>query len=196
MPEDTQPQKPVRLFIGSPLEGPAFDTLSAYCTAKRHLIEGQSNLRFSWVPPENWHMTWLFLGSVPAKQVSEIELALDEVTTGNRRLMLQLEKLAFWPNQRKARLLVWEGALHMHLERLASRIVRTLPQYREDKPFFPHITVARLKPPNNGGKPYLKVPPEWLILPETWHIQSLNLYKSTLTPQGAVYQSLKAWPLP
>ena len=62
----------------------------------------------------------------------------------------------------------------------------------EKRPFWPHLTVARLKTRRASGRSSLSAEaprlPEALARP--FQARALTLYKSTLRPQGALYEPL------
>ena len=71
---------------------------------------------------------------------------------------------------------------------------------REKRPFWPHVTVARVRPEERGSRRPLRVerPPEELPqdLVEPFDGVRLTLYRSELQPQGARYVPLAQVELP
>jgi RNA 2',3'-cyclic 3'-phosphodiesterase len=70
----------------------------------------------------------------------------------------------------------------------------------EKRPFWPHLTVARVKPERRGSKRPARIerPPGPLpeALREPFGAVRITLYRSTLRPQGAEYAPLAQVALP
>jgi 2'-5' RNA ligase len=88
-------------------------------------------------------------------------------------------------------------ALQARLER---RLVEAGPYEPEERPFWPHVTVARVRREERGSKrpaPVSKLPgalPQALLQPAV--CRRLTLYRSQLQPRGAQYTPLAQVELP
>lgn len=137
MPEDT-----VRLFVGIYPPTSAFRSL-----LEAELTWGLQNVRF--VPPEKRHATLCFLGAVPLEEIPKVVSALDRLPPEEEPMSLQIVGLGVFPNQSRPQVL-WAG-LEGDIERLQSLAksieLACLPwiQKPENKPFRPHITLARFR---------------------------------------------------
>jgi RNA 2',3'-cyclic 3'-phosphodiesterase len=149
------------------------------------------------VKPESLHMTLVFLGYHPEKEIDRIaEAALVDATAPEIRL--EPEPVGV-PRGKRPRLIALDAPSDGAVE-LQSRIERRLVEERfyepEKRPFWPHLTVARVKPEKRGSrKPALveRAPgplPEQLFRP--FSALRLTLYRSHLRPQGAEYIPLAA----
>jgi RNA 2',3'-cyclic 3'-phosphodiesterase len=144
------------------------------------------------VKPESLHMTLVFLGYHPEKSIERIaEAALVHARAPEVRL--EPEPVGV-PRGKRPRLFALdapsEGAVELQSE-VERRLVEERLYEPEKRPFWPHLTVARVKPERRGGrKPALveRVPgtlPEQLFRP--FSALRLTLYRSHLRPQGAEY---------
>jgi RNA 2',3'-cyclic 3'-phosphodiesterase len=144
------------------------------------------------VKPESLHMTLVFLGYHPEREIERIaEAALVDATAPEIRL--EPEPVGV-PRGKRPRLIALDAPSDGAVE-LQSRIERRLVEERfyepEKRPFWPHLTVARVKPEKRGSrKPALveRAPgplPEQLFRP--FSALRLTLYRSHLRPQGAEY---------
>jgi RNA 2',3'-cyclic 3'-phosphodiesterase len=145
------------------------------------------------VKPESLHMTLAFLGYHPEKEIERIaETALG---VGDRAPEIRLEPEPVGvPRGRRPRLFALdapsESAVALQSE-VEGRLVEKRFYEPEKRPFWPHLTVARLKPERRGSrKPALvkDAPgslPEQLFRP--FPAVRLTLYRSHLRPQGAEY---------
>jgi 2'-5' RNA ligase len=148
-----------------------------------------------WVDPSEIHLTLRFIGDVDPQTVSKIEKALSVVQFAS--FPLRVAGVGHFPPRGLPRVL-WVGVEpRPELMALQQRIESALQQAGvspEERPFSPHITLARLKetPPaavaafesSHSGLAY---PP----FPSTEYV----LYSSVLTPKGAIHRKEKIFRL-
>lgn len=183
-----------RLFIASPIQSPAFEPLDAIY-AQREAISARIPNRIRWVPTDQWHLTWLFLGSVETARIASIQAGLQAALSAIKPTPAELEDVVYWPKPRKPTMIVCRIKHDPKLLRVHQAICRELPDYPADKAFNPHITLARLKEPLPSEG---KSKPGWVFSPlqsVSWLIDQVTLYSSHLTPQGAIYSALYTVPL-
>lgn len=145
------------------------------------------------VRPESLHMTLVFLGYHPEKQIERIAEAALGVDAPAPEIRLEPEPVGV-PRGKRPRLFALDAPSEAAVE-LQAQVERRLVEARfyepEKRPFWPHLTVARMRPEKRGSrKPGLveKVPgplPEQLFRP--FSALRLTLYRSHLRPQGAEY---------
>ena len=174
-----------RLFLGVPLESGVRIMLAQHLS--EHQIPGRA------VPPENWHLTVRFLGSVDQIAMERLVAALDQADLG-RSFPISLGDLGAFPRPAKASV-VWL-ALDKGGERLAqlnetaeeeSQAIGLAP---EERPFAPHLTLTRVRPELDvrpALASYHRVPFEWTAV-------ELVLYESRTRRGGAVYEPLESFP--
>lgn len=142
--------------------------------------------RIRWVPQQNVHLTLKFLGETPEEAVPQLEAALERVCLGHRAFDLALEGVGAFPSTEKASTL-WVGAGEgaEALTSLAEDVedaLQGLGFEREKRPFHPHATVGRAKDGRaemTGEKPVSE--------PPGFRVRSVELVRSLLTDEGAVY---------
>lgn len=142
--------------------------------------------RIRWVPPQNVHLTLKFLGETPDEVVPQIEASLEAVCLGHRAFDLALEGVGAFPSAGRARTL-WVGAGQGSeaLTALAEDVedaLQGLGFEREKRPFHPHATVGRAKDGRaamTGEEPVSE--------PLGFRVRSIELVRSRLTDEGAVY---------
>lgn len=148
-----------------------------------------------WVPVDKIHLTLAFLGEVDGAAMERLtgELARVQVT----EFQLCFSGTGCFPDRRRPRVL-WIGLEpHPRLHQLAERVrdaVLACGVPQEERPFSPHITMARLKlsPPREcdaflDQHKKLKLP--------ALYVREFTLYQSSLTPQGAVHTPIRNFPL-
>jgi 2'-5' RNA ligase len=101
------------------------------------------------VPPENWHITLRFLGSVDQVVYERFLAALAQSTTP-ARFTIRLGDLGGFPSLKKATV-VWVGVgegsgVLSELNTIAENAAQSAGLVPEERPFHPHITLARVRP--------------------------------------------------
>jgi RNA 2',3'-cyclic 3'-phosphodiesterase len=176
----------MRLFIGI---GIPLSLSEALAQAAHTLIapEAQSRTRIAWTRPENLHVTLSFLGQVDPSRLSGIEQAL--TTIKSNRLHLHLDGVATFPN---AGILYARVKPSTGLLNLAEQVFRSMEDYgfpREQRPYTPHITLARSK----GRIHVLPHKQDNAIFRQSFPANELRLYESFTRPVGAHYEVRKAF---
>jgi RNA 2',3'-cyclic 3'-phosphodiesterase len=153
------------------------------------------------VPRESLHVTLAFLGQRPEGEIEAIAEAVRE-SSGPAPWVELLEPVGRPPRGR-ARLFALP-ALSPGTETLQAGLERRLVEggfYEPEKrPFWPHVTVARVRPEARGSRRPAVVadPPGKLpeALAEAFFGVRLSLYRSELSPTGARYVPLAQVELP
>jgi 2'-5' RNA ligase len=148
-----------------------------------------------WTAPDRWHLTLLFLGSVPAERVPELVAAAGPAVAAAPPMTLRLAGGGRFGTRRRPQV-AWTGLEGdvPPLADLAARlgeVARSLRLPVEGRPFRPHLTLGRWRP----GQPADGELPERLTGyrgPE-WPVTEVRLLESRLGPRPT-YESLAAWP--
>lgn len=136
-----------RLFIALPLERHFLGTFSRYRDKQGRV----PYLRF--IPERNLHITALFIGAVPAREVPHIEDAVEQVAHSMQPFSLLLRKVAYAPPNRPTDM-VWayfeqSAFLDVLVHRLYTAIQPVhIPQdsYKNSRDrVVPHVTLARFR---------------------------------------------------
>lgn len=155
--------------------------------------------RSRWVDPANLHLTLLFLGQVEEAKVPSLASALREAFAKHPPLELRLAGGGTFPPRRPARV-AWVGmetpgdlqALQADVSDAAVASVGFEP---EERPFSPHVTLARCDPqwPRDAIDKFVTAFPGTIGQP--WTAESGVLMESKLSPHGARYRVVEAFPL-
>jgi 2'-5' RNA ligase len=144
-------ERPDRLFVAVPLPP---EPLAA-CVA---LIDGVRRGPLGdvprWVRLDNLHLTVRFLGETPPDLVPDVALAVRAALAGYRAFDVDLAGAGMFPGPRKPRTL-WLGIEQGSeaLSALADALdapLEPLGWPRDDRPYRPHLTVARLDASSPG----------------------------------------------
>lgn len=178
-----------RLFVAIDLPDDAKDTLLNLKTP----LDGAR-----WVKPHTLHLTLYFIGDVDDTTMSAIQSALHTVSAAPFSLTLSGVG-RFPPSPKKSPRVIWVGVEeNLALNALQAQVKDTLFDLnvkKDSKPFSPHITLARLKTrkttPDHTA--FLDDNADFHLPP--FDVDRFILYRSTLTPQGSVYEHVGVYPL-
>lgn len=144
------------------------------------------------VRPESLHVTLAFLGYLPEKEVGRLGEIIGALKA--EAPTVELGAPAAKPNLRRARLFALPaespGAVGLQAE-LEKGLVAARLYEPEKWPFWPHVTVARVK--SDGKRPrQVQRPPGGLPqdLMQPTRLVRVRLYRSELKPSGAEYAPL------
>ena len=145
-----------------------------------------------WTDASSRHITLKFLGSAPARRLSEVEGCCAVAASGSEPCELRLEGLGAFPRPAGATVL-WAGVGDDGgmLTRLAGELDGALAPLGfspEQRPFVAHVTLARFRRPTR-----LELPELTPIGP--FSMTQIGLFQSHLSPRGARYTALATFAL-
>lgn len=147
-----------------------------------------------WVSFCSIHLTLKFLGNVDPAIVPRLAESLQNEVIAIPGVSLRLHGLGCFPNLKNPRV-IWCG-IEGETERLSQiqrKVEATCVQYGfspEDRNFHPHLTLGRVVGKRNL-KPLMDCIKIGLGLESRFRADHFNIYRSDLTPQGAIYALLK-----
>lgn len=117
--------------------------------------ECAKNVRISWVQPSSLHLTVRFLGDIDEELIEPMREAIQRAITDCRVIHIPLERIGVFPRAQQPRVL-WVGPSEAWeqsdcAQRLASwhqnveACCRSFGIAADDKPWSPHLTLARVK---------------------------------------------------
>ena len=162
--------------------------------------------RITWVRPASMHLTVRFLGDMPDESIEPLRLAVEQAVSAHRALAVPLERLGVFPRLQQPRVL-WVGPSESWEQSDEAKRLATLHRAMEDccqaadfapenRPFSPHLTLARIKEgerqlglalAQSGGM-------DQAVGVGTLPIEAIVLMQSELRPTGSVYTKL--WEAP
>jgi len=145
-----------------------------------------------WVPAERWHLTLAFLGQVDAGRVDPLCVRLARAAARHQPLTLQLAGAGRFGSR-----VLWIGlrGAVADVGRLANSVAagsRRVGIAVEDRPYRPHLTVARGRDPRTDLRPAVAALADYAG--PTWTAAEVHLVRSHL---GAAvrYERLASFPL-
>lgn len=143
-----------------------------------------------WTTPDQWHVTFAFLGNVARSRIDDVGAAL----VGATSLLTGPPEAVLGPTtERVGRSILCVPV--RGLDDLAVAVRRGLrsvaPDADLDRPFDGHLTLARARgrramPASRAGAP----------LVARWHVRDVGLIRSELSPSGARYTTLLSAAVP
>ena len=164
----------------------------------------ESHLKYAgadvkWVKPEIVHLTLKFLGEITEQKVEEVKAALDAVARIAKPFDLTIKDIGAFPNIEHPRV-IWVGLDKGASETvsIASRVDEELSKLgfaKEERPFSSHLTIGRVRSSLNKAKLAEKMSSAAShIIKEAavpaHRVESVILFRSTLTPHGSIYTKL------
>ena len=191
----------MRLFVALDIPDPIRRAIAANVDELRRAAPDAK-----WVRLESYHITLKFIGEWK-RDVKEVNESLQKIEAP--AISVAIRGQGFFPNARSPRVF-WVGIEgDANLAPLASKVEEacaTLGIEKEDRPFSPHLTLARSGSGSPRPKKDERAVPSMKRLAErigampspdfgTIHATEFFLYESKLSPGGAQYTKLKSFPL-
>jgi 2'-5' RNA ligase len=161
-----------------------------------------------WARPESLHITLKFIGEQTAEQVAAITECLRQIKVGP--FEIRCAGYGFFPTAKAPRVF-WIG-IHAgpQLKALAENIDKGVSEFgipREDRPYSPHLTLARAGGRSGSPKWRKEDEPNSTLAVLQKRLAAMEfdlgamtadefiLYQSQLSPKGSKYTRLQRFPL-
>ena len=166
----------MRLFVGLPVPARMAQSLARHARATN-----LANAR--WTTPENLHVTLVFLGEVGEDKLPLVLHELEELREA--RFAIQLKQLGAFP---RAGVLFPEGEPIPKLLQLQAQVAAAMERCGfalEQRPYHPHITLARLHHPVRLNPSQAALP---AALQRSFAVDEVNVYRSHATANRSRYE--------
>ena len=157
----------------------------------------KTNANIKYVPSQNMHFTLKFFGNIDMDMVEDISSAVEKVIKNYSSFDLNIKNCGCFPNKKVIKVL-WlgleEGSPIKDLQKDLDKEFRKLG-FKKERNFISHLTIGRVKSPKN--KKEIREAIERLENIEIGQmtVSKICLKKSTLTPQGPIYEDIKVFEL-
>ncbi|VVB97184.1 RNA 2',3'-cyclic phosphodiesterase [uncultured archaeon] len=141
------------------------------------------------VEPKQVHITLKFLGDIPEDHVETIASALSQASC--KPFEARIKGVGVFPKRAYIKV-IWLGAqgnfdaLHDEVERVLAPF-----KFEKDHQFSPHATLARVKQLRDKAALFEKLKKLEDIDLGTVNVDTITLKKSTLRPEGPIYETLR-----
>ena len=185
----------MRLFVGVEINAQVVERI-AECLddLRRRVVQRAPRARISWVSPDRLHVTVRFIGEASDSQAREIARSLSPILPLDPFEAIFTGIGAFPPHG--APRVLWAGIgagvePFVALEREVTARLDACGIPSEERPYRPHVTIARVRDPAG-----LRA----RLLLEEFHdralgassVETITLFQSRLSPTGSVYVPLQS----
>lgn len=179
----------IRAFIALPLPEEASRQLGQFLVN----LKAKAPHGFRLVNIENIHLTLAFLGDTPLPKIRQLSEMLDAQLKHHAAITIHFTSLGAFPSPVRMRIF-WLGMETLPeliaLQKDVDHCCRACNLPTDDKPFVPHLTLARLSDEMDQtdrmqSAELLKTPLK--DLQNAFVLRKLVLFQSVLKPTGAVY---------
>lgn len=179
-----------RAFISVPIE-PNGKILSLMEELKR----SEKSLKV--VDAGNLHVTLKFLGDTDPSFDDRIVQAIERVVDGRKIFGAQLRGMGVFPSEKYIKV-IWLGVDSSGiLEEISSDLNNVVKKlgFRSEKNFKGHLTLARVNSARGKKKITRLIDANRDTRMMFFPVEAIHLMKSTLTPQGPIYEVVRRVPL-
>jgi len=181
-----------RLFIGLGFSPKLASGLEPW-TKKMKKTADQKEIGLKWTPPENLHITLVFLGNTAESEIPLIGSQMQAVAMKHSSFQLKLRGIGGFPTIQQARVIymgVQRSQAILDLQSDLEREFKAPSDYETD--YAPHLTLARLRNPKSCRdllSPFEKIDMGKQIVSE------IILFSSQLAGAYPVYERILRVPL-
>ena len=148
-----------------------------------------------WVRPENLHLTLKFMGETDPAKLVEVQSAL--AICSAQPITIEFRGLGFFPNARRPRVF-WLGiqssAALVNTVAAIDRAARKLGFPGEERPFTPHLTLARFTESSLAASLQSAITEKAAVSLGAFTATEFHLIESKLKSSGAEYTTLQSFP--
>jgi RNA 2',3'-cyclic 3'-phosphodiesterase len=152
----------------------------------------------SWAQRDKLHVTLKFLGAaIASARLAPLAEAVADISKAASAFQVGTRGLGAFPNLRRPRVL-WTGLESEGLIRLAKQIenaATVLGFEREERPWAPHLTIARIRDPRRVRSLLERLPAADQCEFGESRVGEIALYRSHLSSRGSTYERLTTFPL-
>ncbi len=188
----------IRAFIAIELSSEIHHRLDQ---VSKQLKDQLVNMPVRWVPGQNIHLTLKFLGDVSIANLDMLTKILESTVSAHHSFEISAGGLGAFPKIHQPRV-IWIGlevppeliAIQHSLELETARVGYP----REERPFSPHLTLGRVS--RNVSVVETQTIARALEATKVGflgvtRVMAINLFRSDLNPDGAVYTRIYSAPL-
>ena len=180
----------------------AFIAVEIPLEIRQRIQRATSNLRqdigllVRWVAIENMHLTLKFLGDIPSANIEALTQVIRTQADSFDCLDIHLTGIGSFPGPKRPRVIYIgiqaPAALEAFQHGLESA-TRRLGYNAEERAFAPHLTIGRVRqniPVDDQERIRSALEASMIDSPGTARVNSVDLYKSDLKPNGPIYTKL------
>jgi 2'-5' RNA ligase len=183
-------EKPIRAFLAIDLPIEVLNEIRSIQSGLSKTLQGM----LRWVRPEAIHLTLKFFGDISGDDIVTISRVMEDHVNGTGPLALDVKTLGVFPDMNRPRV-IWLGISGdverlIRLQKSMDKKLHEIGFAKEERPFRPHLTLARIKEPKGliGLAKIVENSDNYTA--GHFDAGGLTLFGSQLTPKGAIYTKL------
>ncbi|MBC7743388.1 MAG: RNA 2',3'-cyclic phosphodiesterase [Bdellovibrionaceae bacterium] len=138
-----------RLFIGLSFSNKFANDLEPWIKKIKKTAD-KKETDLSWTPPDNYHVTLVFLGQTEESEIASITEKMQAVAEKHAPFKLKLRGLDGFPSLMQARVLYLDVQRSQNILNLQGDLEQALQAVdRHEAGYVPHLTIARLRNPKS-----------------------------------------------
>ncbi len=179
----------MRTFIAIDFDKEIKDMISSHI---QKWDTGEKNIR--WIKTQGMHLTLKFFGEIDGEKIEKVKSMLGNITKDYRPFRLSLKGTGSFPPGAKHPRVIWIGIeMNETLQNIQTRLENELHKLgfpREKRKFHPHLTLGRIKEPQNIGRVLESLDRHKETDFGGMTVDTITLFESKLRPTGAEYTIL------
>jgi 2'-5' RNA ligase len=187
---DVNDEKSIRAFLAVDPPQEVLNEIVRIQDRLKKVVQGD----IRWVRSGGIHLTLKFFGNISESDSTNISRVIKNNIVNIKPFTLNTRRVGAFPDVKRPRVL-WLGMdgdtdILISLQRGIDGGLQDCGFKKEDRPFRPHLTLARIKEPKGliGLAKIIEKSEDYTA--GSFIVGGLNLFKSNLTSQGAVYTKL------
>jgi RNA 2',3'-cyclic 3'-phosphodiesterase len=185
----------LRLFVAIHVP----DVIKSELRRMQQALRTASGDSVRWSPPEQLHLTLLFLGYVDSSELPKLEEAFANLGQQSAPLRLSVQGLGCFPNERRPRV-IWAGLAGdvEPLKVFQGKVQAALAswcQKEETRAYHPHLTLGRVREGARVRNLGESLSANAVVRFGDWTAESCSLMQSQLSPHGSIYREVRTCPL-
>ena len=182
----------IRSFLAIELDE---DLVPKILDVQKEFKKTDANIKY--VNSRNMHFTLKFFGNIDLDMAEDIGSAVEKVIKNYSSFDLNIRNCGCFPNKKVIKVL-WlgleEGSPIINLQKDLDKEFEKLG-FKKERNFISHLTIGRVKSPKNKKEIRETIDKLENIEIGQMKVSKISLKKSTLTPQGPIYEDIKVFEL-
>ena len=182
----------IRSFLAIELDE---DLVPKILDVQKEFKKTDANIKY--VNSRNMHFTLKFFGNIDLDMAEDIGSAVEKVIKNYSSFDLNIRNCGCFPNKKVIKVL-WlgleEGSPIINLQKDLDKEFGKLG-FKKERNFISHLTIGRVKSPKNKKEIRETIDKLENIEIGQMRVSEISLKKSTLTPQGPIYEDIKVFEL-
>ncbi|HOD11525.1 MAG TPA: RNA 2',3'-cyclic phosphodiesterase [Candidatus Omnitrophota bacterium] len=179
----------MRVFVGIDLDKNIKDAINEL---RQDLRSCNEDVR--WVEPQNAHLTLKFIGDVKSDKIDDLSRTLVDTLKDVKAFTIKIDHFGCFPNEKRAQILwlgVSTGAKKAgHIAEMLEQRLEPFCSDKNKKVFLPHITIAKARNVKDLNRVIALIKERKHILSFQQNVSSIILFKSVISPSGAIYKKM------